>query len=389
MKLLVYSPISLRFGGGFEHWIIEAARHLKDLGISTEIICTESMVGDKERIPFETLCEKLKRASIDYLEIPYVPFSLFGSNSPFPSIAGLRQVLTKRDYDMLYFPNAYAFQDLLVVALKITHDRPAISGQHAVLFQESKLHNLYVNTITKSLSRHFTAWHVLNSKDMQLLKKWGVPKVYLIPIGIDTNRFRPKESEETRARFRVLFVGRLVPQKGVDTFCESIRIINQDTVLARKLEFTVVGSGPMAFMVRHISSQYENVHYFNSVSDEYLPEIYRSSDILVMPSRRETFGIVALEAQGSGLPVIATNIPGPADILVPGVTAKLIHPNDPTQLTFAVREYYDLWSGDYEEFKEACRISRKNAVERFDWNIVVESISDMLLNTYNDFMDRR
>ncbi len=385
MKMLVYSPISLRFGGGFERWILEVATRLQKLGISTQILCTASTIGEEERISSKEIDEKLMNASASYSEVPFFQFPLLGSNSPVPRVEGLRRVLSEKDYDILYFPNAYAFQDMLISAVKLTHNRPVISGQHAVLFQESPFHDLYVKAITRHLLRAFDAYHVLNSEDARVFENWNLRKTYLIPIGIDTNRFRPRISEETPSKFKVLFVGRMTHQKGVDVLSQSISIINQDQDLQKNVKFQIVGSGPMSHVIKDLGKRYTNIQYLGRVSDEELPTIYRSSDVLVMPSRSETFGIVAIEAQASGLPVIATNIPGPREIVINNVTGKVIRSYDSITLASTIRDFYHLWSKDREKFEKMRDYSRKNAKRRFDWEIIISQIHDMILETYSSF----
>jgi len=385
MRMLVYSPISLRFGGGFERWILEVAARLRKLGIQTQILCTASTMGDRERISSEEISDLLSKASARYSEVPFFRFPMFGSNSPIPSVKGLRRVLSEKDYDILYFPNAYAFQDVLISTLKLTRNRPVISGQHAVLLQGSSFHDLYVNTVTKHLLGTFDAYHVLNSDDLRIFKGWGLGRTYLIPIGVDIHKFRSRTYDGTQRRFKVLFVGRMNLQKGVDVMCQSIRIINQDQSLQRRVQFQIVGSGPMSQMIDELRKQYLNIQYLAHVSDEKLPTIYRDSDVLVMPSRSETFGIVAIEAQASGLPVIATNIPGPREILVDGITGRLIRSNDPIALASAIRDFHDLWSKDYEKFEKMRYNSRINAEKRFDWEVIISQIHDMILETYGSF----
>jgi glycosyltransferase involved in cell wall biosynthesis len=335
-----------------------------------------------ERFSSGTLQKILNNASIDYFEVPYLPLSAGASNSPIPNVKTMHKLLNKVDFDILYFSNAYAFQDLLMYFLKRMHNKPIISAQHAVLFQGPSLHDLYVNTLGKSLKKKFDAHHVLNTQDMQTFHNWGLNNIYLIPNGVDTLRFTHNEHLEKQTKFRVLFVGRLTSQKGISTLCESITLINSDDSLSKNVEFVIVGSGPMMPIVHKLTNRYTNVNYLGRVTEAALPKIYGTCDILIMPSRRETFPIVALEAQACGLPIIASDIPGLRDIIINYHSGTLISPPDPLSFAQIIKKYYALWLHDYEQYKQIRIHARNNVVKRFEWNVIIKQIYRMLTTVH-------
>jgi glycosyltransferase involved in cell wall biosynthesis len=312
-----------------------------------------------------------------YNELPYV-FSLPIGSSPCLGFNELKKIADiVKDCDLIYFANAYAFHDIIIYFLKRRYQKPVISGQHATLFSDSIFSNTYLKTIRKTLLRRFDAIHVLNKNDEQILRKWGLHNIHWIPIGIDIEKFKPHNSEKDNAKFRVLFVGRLVSQKGVDILYHSIRIINNNEHLKREIEFWVVGSGPLQFLIKELAKSYENVKFFGRIEDEVLPEIYRECDLFVMPSRRETFGITALEAQASGLPVIVSNIPGPSDIVIDGITGSLVQNESPEAFVYAIKKYYDLWLSEHDKYKQICANARRNVLDHFAWEIVIPKIYNM------------
>jgi glycosyltransferase involved in cell wall biosynthesis len=381
LKVLIYSPLSLRFGGGFERWILEIVPRLRAFNVSSTIICTKSTVGDSGRFSNLEIQESLAKSSAEYLELPYIPLRAFSSNSPIPMLNEIRGHM--KDCDIVYFSNAYAFQDVLIYVLKLMQKKPVVSGQHATLFADSVPHNLYVSTIEKRLLKRFDACHLLNSYEMQIFKKWGLRKLYLIPIGVDTQRFRVRKKARGHGKFKVLFVGRLTPQKGVDILCNAIALVNKNERLFRNVEFVLVGSGSMQSLVQNLVRRHENVRFLKAVTSEALPGIYRSCDLFVMPSRRETFGMVALEAQASGLPVIASNIPGPSEIVVNGSTGTLIQKESSKVLASAITKYYDLWTQDFAKYKQMCARARDNALKQYDWSVISRLVYRMLRNVVN------
>ena len=378
MRLLIYSPLSLRFGGGFEHWILDVAPLLKDFGVSTQIICTQSTVGNVERISTASIQKRVDAGLIEYFEIPFIPLSIGRSNSPIPKITSLRRLLNSLDFDLVYFANAYAFQDLIVYLLKLGHNKPIISGQHAVLFQKTLLHDMYIHSLGKSLLKKFEAHHVLNTQDEQIFRRWGLKKVYLIPIGVNTQRFTPSAAKEKQAKFTVLFVGRLTAQKGIDTLCKTIDAVNTKACLHKNIEFIIVGSGPLSLHIQHFSKQYMNVRYLGRVSDADLPHIYRSCDLCVMPSRSESFGIVALEAQASGVPVLASDLPSLREIIAHDSTGRLVPEESATSWAAEIHKYYTLWHSAYDQFVTISRNARERTMRRFGWNRIIKDVYNML-----------
>jgi glycosyltransferase involved in cell wall biosynthesis len=127
--------------------------------------------------------------------------------------------------------------------------------------------------------------------------------------GVDTLRFNPRHrSAAMRARmgategsFVVAYVGRLAPEKGIDTAMEAMRL-----VLARqhgRVRFVLAGDGPSESRCRAIAP--EGTWFAGALSGEELSAFYASADAFIFPSATETFGNVVLEAMASGLPVVA------------------------------------------------------------------------------------
>ncbi|MEK7183133.1 MAG: glycosyltransferase family 4 protein [Patescibacteria group bacterium] len=124
---------------------------------------------------------------------------------------------------------------------------------------------------------------------------------------------------------RLLTVARLVERKGHLKILEALKLIPDAT-------YHIVGDGPMLGAIESVIAEHgleDRVRIDTDVSDEQLPDIYRDADIFVMPTTktetdREGFGIVYLEAQLFGLPVIATRHPGVDEAIRDGEGGLLI-----------------------------------------------------------------
>ena len=155
-------------------------------------------------------------------------------------------------------------------------------------------------------------------------------KFYEVPFGVDEQIFYPAQNKNNQ-KVKVLFVGGLDSAhyfKGLHFLLKAMAAID-----ARYVELLVVGDGNLRKMyektVEHLGLN-GKVIFLGAVADEVLPNIYREADIFVFPSidASEAFGLVVLEAMASGLPVVASNLPGVRTLVRDGETGFLFAPGD-------------------------------------------------------------
>jgi len=130
--------------------------------------------------------------------------------------------------------------------------------------------------------------------------------------GVDRDIFRSSLRGTTVAgRPILLSVGRISKEKGLDDFC------NLDYPGATKI---VVGDGPY---LKHLRQNHPDVIFTGAKTGTSLAQYYAQADVFVFTSRHDTFGVVIIEALAVGTPVAAYAVPGPLDIIEPGVTGHL------------------------------------------------------------------
>lgn len=143
-------------------------------------------------------------------------------------------------------------------------------------------------------------------------------RLQVVPAGVDLSRFAPRTTPRPADRPpTLLFVGRLQPLKGPDVAVRTLAEVRRQVPDAR---LRIVGgasgtgegtTGPE--QLRALAAELgvaEAVTVEPATDQATLARIYHEADVLVAPSRSETFGLVALEAQASGLPVVAADVPG-------------------------------------------------------------------------------
>ena len=159
--------------------------------------------------------------------------------------------------------------------------------------------------------------------------------IEVIPNGVDTEYFQPaangmQKSNESHAALRLLFVGRVVYQKGLDILFHALGRLRDYA-----WQLTVVGDGPLRESLNHLAEDLgiaDRIKFVGWVNRDELPAIYQQADVFVFPSRHEGMSNVVLEAMASGLPVIASDIAGNQELIISGENGFLIKPEVGSEL---------------------------------------------------------
>lgn len=167
-------------------------------------------------------------------------------------------------------------------------------------------------------------------------------RIVLIPNGVDISRFYPRDIiAEEKKKFGITgdgpvigTVGRMVTEKGQIYL---IRALEQLKSIFPGLICLFVGEGALLSTLKTAAreSGVADVCKFIGVRDD-LENVYPVMDLFVLPSLREPFGLVLLEAMASCVPVVATDSGGPSDFIVSGRNGILIPPADPAAIARAV-----------------------------------------------------
>jgi glycosyltransferase involved in cell wall biosynthesis len=152
--------------------------------------------------------------------------------------------------------------------------------------------------------------------------------------GVDLSRFDPAKRVDglLPGQLNVLYVGRQTKEKGADLLAESFL---RARAIDPRLHLVLAGGGPEEDLLRERLG--DAATFLGWLEGEQLEQAYASADMFLFASRTDTFGQVILEAQASGLPVVAVAEGGPAGLIENGRTGRLCSP-DPDALAVAVLE---------------------------------------------------
>ncbi|HEV7752904.1 MAG TPA: glycosyltransferase [Baekduia sp.] len=195
----------------------------------------------------------------------------------------------------------------------------------------------------------------------------GAERVGRWDRGVDVTRFSPARRRPGRfgGRIAVLYAGRLTREKGAELLAEAFLAARaQDS----RLHLVLAGGGPEEQALRDQLG--EHATFLGWLDGDGLAEAYASADVFLFPSRTDTFGQVLLEAQASGLPVVAVAEGGPCSIVQDGVTG-LLRPADAGALAAAVVAL----AGD-PGARERLAAAARRAVEQRTWERALGRLGD-------------
>jgi len=236
------------------------------------------------------------------------------------------------------------------IGLKHLYRRPLIVTMHSTEYgRRTGIHNDLQASIHEMEGwTCFEAWRVITcSYYMRDHVKWcfHLPesKICVIPNGADVTKFNfGFDYWQVRNRFAnqsekiLLFVGRLVPEKGLDTLINALPNILAGGVDAKLI---AVGEGPQKEAYQRMASDtglHEKVYLAGYLDDWTLRALYRIADVAVVPSKFEPFGIVALEAMAAHCPLVTTAVGGLSEIVDDGSTGLKVPVGDSHALAKAI-----------------------------------------------------
>ncbi len=160
-----------------------------------------------------------------------------------------------------------------------------------------------------------------------LINDYGVDpsKIDVIPPGVNMSSWDPTRHDDD-GPLRILFVGGDFERKGGDVLLKAFRSLEPGTAVLRLVTRSSIETEP-------------GVEVYNGLSqnDPELRDLFETSDVFVLPSRSEMFGIAAVEAAAAGLPLVVTAVGGLAELVVDGETGFSMQPDDDRALVVHLR----------------------------------------------------
>ncbi len=283
------------------------------------------------------------------------------------------------------------------IILKHLYRKPLIATIHSTEYgRRNGLHNVFERHIHEvEWLLTYEAWKVIvcsryMREEVQRIFATPSDKIHIIPNGVNPIKkmsfnevLRVLEKYNIPPNMRiVLFVGRLVYEKGAQILIEAIPYI---TRIADDVFFVIVGTGPMREELERRSIELgvrDRIVFTGFVTDQELHALYNAAYIAVFPSLYEPFGIVALEAMSIGKPVVVSNVGGLSEIVEHGKNGLKVPPGDAKALANAIIELLLR----PEKVEKLGRNGYTDVYRKYTWDKIAEKtlgIYEKVLDEYN------
>lgn len=213
-------------------------------------------------------------------------------------------------------------------------------------------------------------------------------KIRKVHLGVDVSRFHPGSSKQKmrskqkyhlNRSFTILFVGRVIPRKGVDVLIKATRKVSQHIPRTKLL---IAGSGKAGY-IRKLKNQARRLHvsakFLGRISHGNIHHVYHAADCFVCPSQRhEAFGLVNVEAMASGLPAVASNIGGIGEIIKNKKNGYLVK-NYRSASAFA--KCIKRIARDRSLAKKLGQKGRKTVLRQFSWSNTASKLNTVYRST--------
>jgi len=296
---------------------IERIRELGVPGFDVDVIGTDS--GVDQRL-----------SAVAELEMPFYE----GLRLGIPSLPGLVETLTEGRYDLMHVATPGPAGVAAALTSKIAAI-PLLASHHTEFVAYARMrtgNEMMAGAMAYAMSVFYRDCGIVLSPSTSAdnsLDGLGVPveRVARWVRGCDINRFTPGLRQRplelaADGRISVLYAGRQTREKGVELLADAFLVAHSRDP---RLRLTLAGGGPeQGYLRERLGNAAE---FLGWLEGDDLARAYADADAFLFPSETDTYGQVVVEAQASGVPVVAVRAGGPADLIDEGRSGLLCEPN--------------------------------------------------------------
>ncbi|MCJ7666242.1 MAG: glycosyltransferase family 4 protein [Actinobacteria bacterium] len=355
VQVVAYYPPHI---GGMENCVKEISDRLALKGHQVEIFTSD--IG----------CKKRRRSSTDNLHIHYLRSWEMAHTAIIPSLF-FKLLKIPKDF-IMHVHIAQVFIPEIVFLISKIRKIPYIAHIHADVEPSGKMGFLlpfYKKMFLQKILNSALKIIVPTEDYISIIgKKYTISetKIYEVPNGVEQKYFKSM-STKLQSPIRLLSVGRLCKQKNIPLLIQSFKLVIEKNHWNAELH--IVGEGEEKNNILNLIKKEKlekKVLLHGTLRGKDLYSIYSSSDIFILTSRYESFGIVLIEAMASGLPIVASNIISVKNIIKNNITGLLVE-QTPKDFAKAVEKLIG-----NSKLREKLIKNGLEEVKKYDWNKIVQ-----------------
>lgn len=362
MKVGIVVPYSWSFGGGVVDHAEAQRRALEAIGIETRLLIGHDPPGSFSRIlhPRTGRLPLPPAGVIPLGRSVVVPGNGALSNlvlSP-ATLPRLRRVLATEKFDLLHVHEPLA--PIVSPAALAMWDGPAVGTFHAA---GNSSWRPFADALFGFVAERIDLRIAVSNQALRAAAAHTPGEYEVIPNGVEL----PPEADPAGRENRIVFLGRHDPRKGLPVLLRAWPRLSRNGLRLR-----VIGADPLAvrLLLTRLRVHDDAIDVLGYVSDEQLTEELSTAKLLVAPSLgNESFGMVLTRAFACGTPVVASDIPGYAEVVTPE-TGALAPPDDAD----ALAETIEAMLADEPARVERGRAARRRAETEFAWPLLARRL---------------
>ncbi|MGO1788328.1 MAG: glycosyltransferase family 4 protein [Sphingobacterium sp.] len=281
----------------------------------------------------------------------------------------LRPIFKEENYDLVQINEEGNFSSYLITRLCMSLGLPYVIYQGMYKVLSGRKWRLYESIhhrfLRPAMQRGALTAFCKTTSSKRFLEARGYTNCSVLPVGLNFDVFDDCAETDWRTKLGIgdtdkviLYVGALEARRNPNFLLRLAERVPKGYVLV------AVGDGPEREAVERARVDYalKNIHFLGKLPQKELPSLYRQSDVFVLPSNYEIYGMVVIEALFFGVPVVSTPTAGPADILTEFRLGTVIQGLNSDDWLNSIVRYCE------QEDSESDRSWRsENALQQFDW----------------------
>ena len=247
----------------------------------------------------------------------------------FPLTIDLFKILKDKNSNIIWVHGCKNWFNLLIILLgKIYNKKIFLRDEVHHFSKKRSIFNKIFNFIYYFLVNYFVDCFLAIG---EANKKYYIDnfisqnKIILVPYVVDNEYFTLKKKNNIKSKTIFLFASKLQHKKGIDILLEAIKNINKNEFFVKRSEFWVIGNGELNTFCKNFikNNNIKNVKLLGFQNQRQLRSFYHKSDVLILPSRFEPWGLVINEAMAAGNAIIASHKVGAGFDLVNNKNGKI------------------------------------------------------------------